>query len=115
MIHPKGNKPMFSSMKPITLLIAALASSLVLGWDLCVISNWEWLMPQTEDYAQDTEGHQSWHSSGHQYWSQGGPASSVIMWSRILFLGPDINSVLGKGLIPPGIDETEAAWRKAEN
>lgn len=24
MIHPKGNKPMFSSMKPITLLIAAL-------------------------------------------------------------------------------------------
>lgn len=55
MIHPKGNKPMFSSMKPFD---SSFASRLVLRWDLCIIANQEWLLPWTEDYGQDTEGHQ---------------------------------------------------------
>lgn len=109
---------MFSIMKPITFLIVALCfqpgfgvgfvhhcqSMAMLEWNgsyhgLRILVGTLWTI----------RAGMHWTSVLDSGWT----CSSVITWSRILFLGPHLNSALGKWLIPL-IDEREAARKKSK-
>lgn len=90
---------MFSSMKPITLLIVALCFQP--GFGVEFVHHCQSGVATATDWGL-WSGHWgpselAWH------WvlvlESGWTCSSVITWSRILFLGPDLNCILGKWLI----------------